>query len=206
MMKVLKYNNGNSLEDVVKSLKDGNLVVYPTDTIYGIAADIRNEDAIKKVYQTKQRPFDKAISVCFHDIEQLEKYVYLDEEIKKVLMEVLPGPYTFLLKRKNTVNSLLTSNSPVIGVRIPDNEVAHILTEDFPITSTSANISDNPTPDNIDEIIGHLGMKIDTYIDYGVMKNNQPSTIVDLTQEKPLIVRQGLCDETALNKILKINL
>ena len=194
-MNVLNYNYGNNLKKIVDYLKEGKLVVYPTDTIYGIAADINNFQAIKKVYLVKRRSFDKPLSICFHDINQLENYVLLTDEIKKILKKALPGPYTFLLEKKENIT-----------VRIPDNVVSYELTTDFPITSTSANISDYSTPNNILEIQKQLGNNIDVYINQGELKNNEPSTIIDLTNEKPIIVRKGICDEKVLNSILKVNL
>lgn len=205
-MNVLNYDGENNLAMVVDSLKKGKLVVYPTDTIYGIAADINNAQSIRNVYATKKRSFDKAISICFHDINQLEQYVVLTDRIKQVLSKALPGPYTFLLEKKDNINPLLTANTSIVGVRIPDNRVCHELTRDFPITSTSANISDYPTPANIFQIQKQLGENIEIYINQGNLENNQPSTIIDLTKEKPAIVRKGMCDEKLLNSILKINL
>lgn len=205
-MNVLNYSYGNNLKKIVDILKEGKLVVYPTDTIYGIAADINNFQAIKKVYLAKKRSFDKPISICFHDISQLENYVSLTDEIKGILEKALPGPYTFLLEKKDNISPLLTADTSIVGVRIPGNIVSHELTTDFPITSTSANISDYSTPNNIAEIQKQLGNNIEVYINQGELKNNEPSTIIDLTNEKPIIVRKGICDEKILNNILKINL
>lgn len=205
-MNVLSYNDGDNLEKVIDSLKNGNLVVYPTDTIYGIAADINNLSAIRKVYETKRRSFDKAVSICFHDINQLEKYVVVNNTIKQILHDALPGPYTFLLWKKEDINPILTANTSIVGIRIPCNEVSHALTRDFPITSTSANISDQDTPSDIFQIQEQLGDNIEIYIDQGKLENNQPSTIIDLTKEKPVVVRKGKCDEKLLRDILKINL
>ncbi len=205
-MNVLNYNYGDNLKKIVDCLKEGKLVVYPTDTIYGIAADINNIQAIKKVYETKKRSFDKPLSVCFHDINQLEEYVVLTDEIKQILDKMLPGPYTFLLKKRDNINSLLTSNTDVIGVRIPENIVSYELTRDFPITSTSANISNCPSPTQISQIQKQLGNNIEVYINQGNLENSKPSTIIDLTNKKPILVRKGKCDEKLLEIILKIKL
>lgn len=205
-MNVLNYNYGDNLKKIVDYLKEGKLVVYPTDTIYGIAADINNIQSIKKVYIAKKRSFDKPLSICFHDINQLEDYVLLSDEIKEILKQALPGPYTFLLEKKDNITPLLTANTSIVGVRIPENIVSYELTSDFPITSTSANISDFPTHNNILEIRKQLGDNIDVYINQGELENNQPSTIIDLTNKNPIIVRKGICDEKLLKSILKFNL
>jgi L-threonylcarbamoyladenylate synthase len=205
-MNVFNYNYGDNLKKIVDCLKEGKIVVYPTDTIYGIAADINNEEAIKRVFWTKKRSFDKPLSICFHDIHQLENYVLLSDEIKKILKKALPGPYTFLLEKKDNISPLLTANTSVVGVRIPENIVSYELTSDFPITSTSANISDYPTYTNILQIQKQLGNNVDVYINQGELENNQPSTIIDLTNKKPVLIRKGIYDEKLLDKILKINL
>lgn len=205
-MTVLNYNDGDNLRNIIDILRYGKLVVYPTDTIYGIAANIYNIRAIKKVFSAKNRSFDKAISVCFHDMEQLENHVDINNNIKGILDKLLPGPYTFLLNKKDNISSLLTAKTSIVGVRIPDNRISYELTREFPITSTSANISNYPTSDNIIEIQRQLGDNIDTYINCGNLKNNIPSTIIDLTNDKPIIIRKGIANEKVLNEIIKINL
>ncbi|WP_323737174.1 L-threonylcarbamoyladenylate synthase [Methanosphaera sp. ISO3-F5] len=205
-MKILNYNYGDNLEKIVEKLREGKIVVYPTDTIYGIAANITIPDAIKKVYLTKQRPLNKPLSVCFHDFEQLSNYVNLTVPQEKIIHQLLPGPYTLLLRKNKKISSIITGNSPILGVRIPNNTVSYELTEKFPITSTSANISNLQSPNNITQIKEQLGENIDYYIDAGTIKNNKSSTIIDLTKNKPQIIRKGVCDETLLKEILKINL
>ncbi|RAP46024.1 MAG: threonylcarbamoyl-AMP synthase [Methanosphaera sp. rholeuAM6] len=205
-MTVLNYNDGDNLKNIVDILREGKLVVYPTDTIYGIAADINNVQAIRNVFHAKKRSFDKAISVCFHDIQQLENYVSINDKIKEILEKSLPGPYTFLLNKNTKINPLLTAKTSIVGVRIPDNVISYELTREFPVTSTSANISDFPTSDNITEIQKQLGGNIDVYMDVGILKNNIPSTIIDLTGDKAILVRKGMADEKLLDEILKINL
>lgn len=205
-MNIINYKNTKNLDGVVSLLREGKLVVYPTDTIYGIAADINNIDAIKKIYVTKNRSNDKAISICFHDINQLKDYVYINDKIQNILNKLLPGTYTLLLNKKNNVNPLLTSNSDIVGVRIPNNEIAYKLTEYFPITTTSANLSNYTTPNNVNDIYKQLKENISVYIDYGVLDNNMPSTIIDLTKDNPIIIRKGVCDEKLLKEILNISL
>lgn len=205
-MKILTYKSGNNLDNIVEKLEEGKIIVYPTDTIYGIAADINSASAIKKVYLAKKRSLNKPLSVCFHDYQQLKHYVNLNLKLEKIIRKLLPGPYTILLNKKEEINPILTANSQIIGVRIPENEVAYELTKKFPITSTSANISNHKTPNNIKQIKEQLDDSIDYYIDAGKINNNKSSTIIDLTKKQPSIIRKGLCDEEVLKEILKINL
>lgn len=205
-MNILKYSTHNDLNDIIEHLNNGKIIVYPTDTIYGIGANINNQNAIKNVFISKNRPFTKALSVCFHDYNQLKDYVVLDKNRSNIIKKLLPGPYTLLLNKKSKVNPLITANSNIIGVRIPDNEICFKLTRDFPITTTSANVTNKSTPDNIEEIKKQLNNKIHTYIDVGKLEKNKASTIIDLTQNKPKIIREGIYNKNLLYEILKINL
>lgn len=205
-MNILKYNPDNDLSEVIEHLNNGKIIVYPTDTIYGIGADINNEKAIKKVFFSKNRSFNKAVSVCFHDYNQLKDYVFLDKSRINIIKKLLPGPYTLLLNKKSNVSPLITANSDIVGVRIPDNEICLKLTRNFPITTTSANITNKSTPNNIEEIKKQLNNKIHTYIDVGKLENNKASTIIDLTQKKPKILRKGIYNKNILDEVLKINL
>lgn len=205
-MRIINKVSNNKLQLAVDDLVGGNLVVYPTDTIYGIAANVYDEKAIKKVFDVKNRCYDKAISICVNNIDEIKNVAIVNDNILEVLKLCLPGPYTFLLRKKNNISDLLTANSNVVGVRIPDSNLVSILTEKFPITSTSANLSNHPTPNNIEEIKKQLGNGISTYIDGGDLNNNISSTIIDLTNKNPSIVRKGLQDKKIINRLLKMNL
>ena len=203
-MNILTNPTNQDLVMAIDQLKKGNLVVYPTDTIYGIAADITNDEAIDKVFKVKQRDYDKPLSVCVHDKCQLKSIAHTNSTIDDIIDKLLPGPYTLLLKKQDNVSSLLTKTD-TIGIRIPSNNISYELTKYFPITSTSANITYKQTPDNINDIKNQLKEDISVYIDVGVNKNHDPSTIIDLTGQYPLIVRQGQ-KTNELENILKMNL
>lgn len=205
-MKIIKNPNNEQVDEIIEELSQDKLVVYPTDTIYGIASNIYSENAIKKVFDVKNRSLDKPLSVCVHDYSQLKSVATVTPQQEEIIKSLLPGSYTLLLKKKDSVHSILTSGSDKIGVRIPDNEISYLLTKKFPITTTSANISNNMTPDNVWDIAKQLGDSIAYYIDEGIIENNQNSTIIDLCGEYPKIVRNGKCDEEKINKILKMNL
>jgi len=204
-MKIIKNPSKNQLDDIINDLSDGGVIVYPTDTIYGIGVDIHNQNAIMKVYDIKNRTYDKPLSVCVHDINQLKQVAQSNEVIDDMVNKLLPGPYTLLLRKKDSISDKLTANSDKIGVRIPDNRICSYLTKYYPITSTSANISGKTTSDNINDIVNQLGDNINCYIDAGILDNGA-STIIDLTTEYPSIIRKGVYDEKILNEILEINL
>ncbi|OED30877.1 L-threonylcarbamoyladenylate synthase [Methanosphaera sp. WGK6] len=205
-MNIIKNPDKEQLNKIRMELENGNLIVYPTDTIYGIAANIFDDNAVCQVFKTKKRSLNKPISICIHNMNQLKKLANIDNNTLKIMKELLPGPYTLLLEKHDDFESKVISNTNKIAIRMPKNEITYELTKSFPITSTSANISNKTTPSNINDIIKQLRGNIKTYIDVGNIKNNQPSTIIDLTKKYPEIIRKGQADDNLLKNILKINL
>ncbi|MBU4536057.1 MAG: threonylcarbamoyl-AMP synthase [Euryarchaeota archaeon] len=175
----------------IEVLKHGGIILYPTDTIYGLAVDINNESAIKKLYSLKKRPFNKPISICISDVDEISKFAYITPGIQKSVFKLLPGPFTIILEKKSSISSLLTAGTEKIGIRIPDINLCRDLCLEFPITSTSANISGLIPKESIEGIIHQLGDKIDLILNAGMVKNNQPSTVIDFTVKPPKILRQG---------------
>lgn len=204
MVYTIENPNKEQLTTIRSDLEKGHLTVYPTDTIYGIGAYINDCCAVREVYRIKRRSYNKPLSVCVHDPKQLKQVAVVNETVERIIDMLLPGPYTLLLKKRNGISDILTADTDIIGVRMPDNKISRELTRDFPITATSANISDRPTPDNIPDIKKQLGDKISTYIDCGTT-SNQPSTIIDLTQKKPVIKRHCMRDKLP-EDILKTDL
>jgi len=165
------------MEKVIEALKAGKLVVYPTDTVYGLGADALNERAVDLVYEVKQRPRDQPISILVADFEMLYEYAHVSGEQKKTIEEKLPGPYTFILEPKQ---KLSVSNGN-IGFRIPKHWCTKIAKElGRPITTTSANIHGREVPATITEMRKTFGEKIEVYIDGGTLAG-KPSTVIDLT-------------------------
>lgn len=193
-MKILKINANNPEKDKIKTavnvLKRGGTVVYPTDTVYGIGANIFDAKAVQKVYQVKERSPLKPISACVSKIENIHKIAYMDENTEKMIEKILPGPFTIILKKKKSVPSLLTSGGGKIGVRIPDSKVCMELSNAFPITTTSANISGKKIPESLDGILKQLDGGVDLILDAGVCKHGIHSTVIDMT-DSPRIVRKG---------------
>lgn len=193
-MKILKINANNPEKDKIKTavnvLKRGGTVVYPTDTVYGIGANIFDAKAVQKVYQVKERSPLKPISACVSKIENIHKIAYMDENTEKMIEKILPGPFTVILKKKKSVPSILTSGREKIGVRIPDSKVCMELSNTFPITTTSANISGEKIPESLDGILKQLDGGVDLILDAGVCKHGIHSTVIDMT-DSPKIVRKG---------------
>lgn len=168
------------MEKVLEALKAGKLVIYPTDTVYGLGADALNNRAVDLVYEVKQRPRDQPISVLVADFEMLYKYAKVSSEQKKILEEKLPGPYTFILEPKQKLP--VSDNN--VGFRIAKHWCTKIAKElERPLTTTSANIHGKETPGTITELRKTFGGKVEVYIDGGTL-SGKPSTVIDLTSSK----------------------
>ncbi len=191
-MKILKTNNNSPdkqiIEEAVNVLAKGGIVLYPTDTVYGLGANIFNNKAVRRVFKIKQRSLLKPLSILVHDVDSIDLISKISNNQKNILNNYLPGPYTFILKKSNIVPRVVTSGLSHVGVRVPDNEIAQNLSNLFPITTTSANLSDKevlPTPN---EILKQLNYEVDLVIDAGPI-NSKASKIIDLTTPKPTIIR-----------------
>lgn len=196
MTKILKINNNclnsDELDISLSTLKRGGVILYPTDTLYGLAVDIYNEKALKRVYSIKKRSLNKPLSICISDASKIPKVAKINEKTLKVISKLLPGPYTILLEKQDNISDLLTANSNKIGIRIPENKICQQLSKNFPITTTSANISNNKTESIPNLILKQLNSDIDLILDVGSLRNQEPSTIIDFTVDKPKIMREGI--------------
>lgn len=193
-MKILKTSidciDEEIITEAIRVLADGGVVLYPTDTVYGLGANIFNKNAVKKVYDIKQRSLLKPLSILVHDIEAIKLVAKVSLSQKEQLKEYLPGPYTFILNKRPIVPRTITSGLNSVGVRVPDCDIARNLARIFPITTTSANLSDDEVLDNPDEILEQLDCEVDLVIDVGNLNSNNPSSIIDLSGFKPKIIRK----------------
>ena len=193
-MKKFKLNpqnpDMNLIYKAIDILKDDGVVLYPTDTIYGLGANIFSDEAVRRIYDIKERPHEKPLSVLVHDFEAIPLIADVSNK-EKLLRKYLPGPYTFILYKRDIIPPVVTSYTSKVGVRIPNNKIARLLSLDFPITTTSANISDMEVQSNPDDIMKQLKKEVDLIIDVGDLKCSNPSTIIDLTKDKPKLVRKG---------------
>ena len=184
-----------NISRAVSALKNGDIIVYPTDTLYGLGADINNDDAVRKVFEVKKRPFNDPLSVAVSDFAELEKIADADERTRKLVKQFLPGKLTLILKKKESISDMVTGGLGKVAIRIPNNKIAlEILTSFGPITATSANIHGLKTPYIINEINMQLKENVAVYLDNGRLKG-QPSTIVELTDNQVKIVRKGAIPE-----------
>lgn len=193
-MKILKTNQNevdkNVIDEAVKVLADGGVILYPTDTVYGLGANIFNRKAVKKVYNIKKRSYLKPVSLLVSSKDAIPLVSKASLNQLNFIDKYLPGPYTFILKKSKIVPRHLTSGSANVGVRVPKSEIACSLAKIFPITTTSANLSNKDTLDTPEEILKQLGCEVDLIIAVGPLKFGNPSTIIDLTGEEPVFVKR----------------
>ena len=181
----------SDISKAVKALSDGKIVVYPTDTLYGIGADIYNEKAINQVFEIKKRLKTDPLSVAVSRFSEIEKIAFVDDKTKELAEVFLPGKLTIILNKKDVVPDFVTGGLDKIAIRIPDNKIALELLSKFgPLTATSANIHGEKTPGIINDIIMQFKDNIAVYLDDGCFKGKS-STIVDATSKKFKIIREG---------------
>lgn len=193
-MKVLKTSIDEIDEEIIfkaiNVLADGGVVLYPTDTVYGLGANIFDKKAVKRVFEIKKRSYLKPLSILVKDVETIDLVAKISMGQKNTIQEYLPGPYTFILDKRNIVPRIITSGTSYVGVRVPGNGLARRLAGIFPITTTSANISDDEVLTNPSDILDQLDCDVDLVIDVGDLGPAKSSTIVDLTSFKPKIIRK----------------
>ncbi len=180
------------VSSAVSALRHGGIVVYPTDTLYGLGADIFNDEAVKQVFTIKQRPLQLPLPVAIPNKKWFQKLVFTDAVAEKLVDRFLPGPLCLVLPKKVDDLEVLCSNQDSLAIRIPDHPVALQLLSMFgPITATSANIHGEPTQHTINDIrMQFTDKSVDWYLDGGCLQGSS-STIVDLTRQSPQIIRKG---------------
>ena len=186
------------LKEPAKIIKHGGIVVFPTETVYGIGTNGLNEKAVKKLYAIKQRPLSKPISLLVNSIDMINEIAKDITKLEYALIkEFFPGPLTIILKKKEIIPNIVTANSDTVGIRIPANEIALKLIEysGVPIATPSANISGKISGTNIDDIMKDFDGKVDWCIDDGPSKIGFASTIVQVVDGIPNILRQGAITE-----------
>ena len=176
----------SKVDEAVSVLQRDGLIVYPTETVYGLGCDAFSEYAIHRVYEVKKRPLSNPISVAVCDLDMALAITHMGDFEQKFMEKFLPGPVTAVVKANRCLPAILTGGTGYIGIRIPANETAREIIAGFdaPITSTSANISGGKDPVEFSEVT----VVYDLFIDGGILPGT-PSTVVDLTRRE--IIRPG---------------
>jgi tRNA threonylcarbamoyl adenosine modification protein (Sua5/YciO/YrdC/YwlC family) len=191
--------NEKTVQQVVDCLKNGGVIIYPTDTVYGLGCDITNKKALERVAKIKGIKLEKAnFSFICHDLSHLSEYVKaIDTPTYKLLRRALPGPYTFILDATNVISKLFKNNKKTVGIRIPDNSIPKAIVEMLgnPLVSTSIRDEDEVLEYSTDPELIHekYGGVVDMVIDGGY-GDNVASTVIDCTQDEFIILREGKGD------------
>jgi tRNA threonylcarbamoyl adenosine modification protein (Sua5/YciO/YrdC/YwlC family) len=175
----------------VEALNDGEVIAYPTDTVYGLGCDINNKKAIDKLYQIKGMDRSHPLAFICPDLSEIAKYAIVDNQIYRVLRRFLPGPYCFILEATREVPRIVQTKRKTIGIRVPNHEVIRAVVRELgrPVISTTANrAGEDPhvDPNEIDDDFKGLGLVLD-----GGAGGLVPTTVVDLSVQPPEVVRQG---------------
>jgi L-threonylcarbamoyladenylate synthase len=182
-------------DSAVRALETGDVVVYPTDTLYALGADIGNDAAVRKIFQLKQRPLSAPLPVAVANVNEIDEFADIPPVIYSFITRFLPGSMTVILRKKKSVSDLITAGLPDVAVRIPANETALSLLSRFgPLTVTSANIHGEKTPGVIKGVQMLFRDEVKVYLDEGLLQG-LPSTIVNLTGKQPVVVREGVIPE-----------
>lgn len=207
MQKYLDLRNGIDyikIQEPSEIIKKGGIVIFPTETVYGIGANGLDEKAVKKLYEIKQRPLNKPISLLVSNMNMVNQIAQDITELEYKLMEkFFPGPFTIILKKKHIVSNIVTAGQDTVGIRMPSGEISRKLVEyaNVPIATPSANISGRPSGTNLEQIMKDFDGKVDYFIDGGESKLGIASTIVKVIDGIPHILRQGTITKEQIEKI-----
>ena len=183
------------MRKVVEVLKEGSIIGYPTDTIYGVGCDLFNQEAIRKIHRLKGIDGKKPLSFICSDLKDIRRYAYVSNYAYKMMKRLLPGPYTFILEATKLVPKIALTRQKTVGIRIPDNKICLALVKELgnPIVSTSVYKPDEGLYNDPAEIEERFGKQLDLVIDGGVIMAEH-SSIVDLSGETPKVIRTGKGD------------
>lgn len=183
---------GDALPRLRDVLRSGGLVVHPTDTVYGLAADPFNESAVERLYEAKARPRGLAVSIAVAEVSDIFRFGARSPLAEAFCEKNLPGPFTVVLQATPDAPRAVVSKDGRLGLRVPDHPIPRLLAKAFgPVTSTSANVHGRPAPVTCEEARAQLGDSVDLYIDGGPADLGQESTVVDLTGPRASILRAG---------------
>jgi L-threonylcarbamoyladenylate synthase len=209
MPEILKVDADNSEERILtraaEILANGGIIAYPTETFYGLGADATNEKAIQKIFAAKGRAFKNSISLIIGQTDDIYPLVQdVPQTARKLMAEFWPGALTIVFPAANNVSPLLTAGSGKIGLRVSSHPIAIGIVQKLkrPITATSANLSGASECTRASEVAKQIGDKIDAIVDLGSTPGTAGSTIIDVTCNPPLILREGTISRKKIEKYI----
>lgn len=191
MTRIVKAKDG--IDEGARILKDGGLVVFPTETVYGLGANAYNENAVANIFKAKGRPQDNPLIVHISSLDQVKDIaVDVPDEFYKLAERFMPGPLTVILKKSDKISYVVTAGGDTVGVRMPDNAYTRqLIAKSFPLAAPSANRSKHISPTTAQHVYEDLNGEVDLILDDGACQVGIESTVLDLTVDVPTILRPG---------------
>ena len=208
MKRIVFKENNIDLEVIKNELNNDGIIIYPTDTVYGVGASIDSLKGLQKIYEAKERNFNSPLIALLSKVEYIEKIASIDEEkkiiIEKLAQEFWPGALTIILNKKENVPGIMVSNGETVGVRIPALKLAQDIIESVGgvLPTTSANISGEKTPRSFEELSEKFKARVEVIVDGGKSPLGIESTILDLTKTLPKILREGAIKKETIEKVI----
>jgi len=209
MGKTLDINLNNissgTIREISSSVEKGNVILYPTDTIYGLGCDVFNENAVRKIFEIKGRAETKPLLALAHSLSMIETLVEEISPLAKKLLKIFSGkPLTIIFPASKNIPAIVTANTNTIGIRIPNTDFCQELLREsnIPLVSTSANISGKEIPTSIAEIEKIFSSKVDLFINAGNLPPSLPSTIIDITSGTVEMIREGAIKKEEFSEFL----
>lgn len=208
MKRIVFKENNIDLEVIKNKLNNDGIIIYPTDTVYGVGASIDSLKGLQKIYEAKERNFSSPLIALLSKVEYIEKIAIIDEEkkiiIEKLASEFWPGALTIILNKKENVPGIMVSNGETVGVRIPALKLAQDIIESVGgvLPTTSANISGEKTPRSFEELDEKFKERVEVIVDGGKSSLGIESTILDLTKTLPKILREGAIKKETIEKVI----
>lgn len=204
-MEIIKELNDKNGKKIKQEINNNNLVIFPTETVYGIGANALESEAVSKIFKVKERARNNPLIVHLKDKAEITKYAYIENEVeKKLISSFMPGPFTLILKKKDIIPSCVTANMDTVGIRIPINKIAHEFLElvDVPIAAPSANISSRPSGTKVSDIKDEFENLINYIIDGGMSSIGLESTVVKVIDNTPVILRPGFITKEDIENVV----
>lgn len=197
--------NTDELQNVSKLIKNGEVVVFPTETVYGIGANALDTEAVRKIFLAKGRPSDNPLIVHVADKKEIEKIAVIQTAVEQKLIDsFMPGPITIILKKKPIIPDVVSAGLDTVGIRMPSNEIAKkiIMTSGVPIAAPSANISGRPSGTKVTDIREELESRVSVIIDGGDSNIGLESTVVKVIDDIPVILRPGKVTPEQIEEVI----
>ncbi len=192
-MRIVPEGDGASGDEAVRVLRDGGLVCYPTDTVYGIGAAASDDAAVRRLYAAKGRPLDKPLPLLLADVSDAARVAEVTPLAKALAGRFWPGALTIVMRKAGSYRSLALAGGDSVALRVPDHELVRGIVRALgePITGTSANRTGTRAPISAAEVAFQMGEMVELIIDGGQSRTKLESTVIDITRDKPEIVREG---------------